>query len=84
MANQQNSNQKSGNPLGNFGYIAMGILALVALFYAAKLAFSLIYIIAPVLFIITLVMDRNVVIGYGKWIINLFKANPLYLSLIHI
>jgi len=78
MANQQNSNQKSGNPLGNFGYIAMGILALVALFYAAKLAFSLIYIIAPILFVITLVMDRNVVIGYGKWILNLFKANPLY------
>jgi len=74
MANQQ----KSSNPLGNLGYIAMGILALVALFYAAKIAFSLIYIIAPILFIITLVMDYKVVTGYGKWIINLFKANPLY------
>jgi len=74
MANQQ----KSSNPLGNLGYIAMGILALVALFYAAKLAFSLIYLIAPILFIITLVMDYKVVTGYGKWIINLFKANPLY------
>lgn len=74
MANQQ----KSSNPLGNLGYIAMGILALVALFYAAKLAFSLIYMIAPVLFIITLIMDYKVVTGYGKWIINLFKANPLY------
>ena len=74
MANQQ----RSSNPLGNFQYILMGIVALVVLFYAAKLAFNIIYLIAPILLIATLFIDYKVFINYGKWILNLFKSNPLY------
>ena len=74
MANQQ----KSSNPLGNFKYIAFGIIALIVLFYAAKIAFNIIYWIAPILLIATLFIDHKVFINYGKWIVNLFKSNPLY------
>ncbi len=78
MANRQSSNQQSGNPLGNLKFIAFGIIALIVLFYAAKIAFNIIYWIAPILLIATLVIDHKVFISYGKWILNLFKANPLY------
>ena len=78
MANQRSSKTQSSNPLGNLKYIAFGIIALIVLFYAAKLAFNIIYFIAPILLIATLFIDYKVFINYGKWILNLFKANPLY------
>ena len=77
MANQQKQ-QGSSNPLGNFTYIAMAIGALILLFFLARIAFNLIYWIAPFLFIATLVMDYKVVVDYGKWVLGLFKMNPLY------
>lgn len=78
MANQQFSNTKNSNPLGNLKFIAFGIIALIVLFYAAKLAFNIIYWIAPILLVATLFIDHKVFINYGKWILKLFKSNPLY------
>ena len=77
MANQQKQ-RGSSNPLGNFTYIAMAIGALILLFFLARIAFNLIYWVAPFLFIATLVMDYKVVVDYGKWVLGLFKMNPLY------
>lgn len=35
-------------------------------------------LIAPVLFILTLIMDHTVVVDYGKWIMKLFKTKWYY------
>ena len=77
MANQQKQRGYS-NPLGNFTYIAMAIGALIVLYVLAKAAFNLILWIAPFLFIATLFIDYKVVLDYGKWVLGLFKMNPLY------
>ena len=74
MANQQ----RSSNPLGSFGYIAMAVLALVAIFFIARFAFNLIYMVAPLILIATLIIDYKVVVDFGKWMLKLFKMNPLY------
>ncbi len=76
MAEQKQ--QGSSNPLGNLTYIAMAIGALIILYILAKAAFNLILWIAPFLFLATLVIDYKVVVDYGKWILGLFKVNPLY------
>ena len=77
MANQQKQ-QGSSNPLGNLTFIAMAIGALIVLYFLARIAFNLVYWISPFLFLATLVMDYKVVVDYGKWILGLFKMNPLY------
>lgn len=77
MANQQKQ-KGSSNPLGNLTFIAMAIGALILLFFLARIAFNIVYWIAPFLFLATLVMDYKVVVDYGKWVLGLFKMNPLY------
>lgn len=77
MANQQKQ-RGSSNPLGNLTFIAMAIGALILLYFLAKAAFTIVLWIAPFLFLATLVIDYKVVINYGKWVLSLFKTNPLY------
>ncbi len=77
MANQQKQ-KGSSNPLGNLTFIAMAIGALILMFFLARIAFNLIYWISPFLFLATLVIDYKVVVNYGKWMLGLFKMNPLY------
>ena len=77
MANQQKQ-RGSSNPLGNLTFIAMAIGALILLFFLARIAFNIVYWIAPFLFLATLVIDYKVVVDYGKWVLGLFKMNPLY------
>ena len=55
------------------GAITM-ILAMVVLFYLAKGFFTILAWIAPVLIILTLIINHKVVINYGKWIFNQFRT----------
>ncbi len=63
---------------GNF-WIGIGamILVMIGLFYIAKGVFTLLAWAAPVLLIITLIIRHEVVLSYGKMLINLVKRNPL-------
>ena len=58
------------------GMLAMFVM-LVALFYAAKFVFNLLWWIAPVLLIATLIIDHKVFLGYINWIIRMVKKSPL-------
>ena len=61
------------NPLGPIVSILLIILFIMGLFYIARAAFWLLSIIAPILLIITLIIDRQVVIDYGMWLVNSVK-----------
>lgn len=60
--------------------LVIGIAAiLLILWLALKVVtglYNLLWYIGPILLIATLFMDRQVVFGYGKWIVNQFKKNP--------
>lgn len=60
----------------------LGILILVAffvaLFYISKAIFFILSWVAPILLVAAFIINKSVVINYGKWIVNLFKSNPLY------
>ncbi len=58
-------------------FILVGILALVFIFWVAKGIFNLLNIIAPFLLIITLVLNYRVVVGYGKWLLDVLKRDFL-------
>ena len=66
------------NPLNSLSSILVFILVLFVLFFIARSIFQILYFVAPILLIATLVINHKVVLSYGKWIINLFKTNPLY------
>jgi hypothetical protein len=65
------------NPLGTFGGLIILILFFVALFFIAKGIFTLLSYVAPVLLILSLIIDHTAVIDFGKFIIKLFKNNIL-------
>lgn len=67
----------SNNPLGGIGAIVILILFFVALYFIAKGLFTILSWIAPVLLILTLIIDYKVIIDFGKWIIKLFKKSIL-------
>ena len=67
----------SNNPLGGIGAIIILVLFFVALYFIAKGVFTILSWIAPVLLILTLIIDYKVVLDYGKWIGKLFKNNIL-------
>lgn len=76
MTQRQYTYQSSGGGF-NIMPIIIGVLFLVGLYYIAKIAFNLLYYAAPVLLIITLLIDYHVVINYGKWIFRMLQKNPL-------
>lgn len=49
------------------------IMVMVGLFYLAKGLFTILYWVAPILLVITLIINHKVVLNYGKWILNQFK-----------
>jgi predicted membrane protein len=65
------------NPLGGIGALVVLILFFVALFFIAKGIFTILSWVAPVLLILTLIIDYKVVLDYGKWIGKLLKNNIL-------
>lgn len=54
------------------GAITM-ILGMVVLFYLAKGIFTILALVAPVLIILTLIINHKVVVNYGKWIFNQYR-----------
>lgn len=63
-------NKSNSNPI--IGIIGL-VLFLIVAFYLVKSIFWVLGLIAPVLFILTLIMDHTVVTDYLKWIVKLFK-----------
>ena len=69
--------QTDFNPLNSIIGIAIFVFILAALYFLARAVFRLLYFIAPVLLIITLVIDYKVVVNYGKWIIRMLRENTV-------
>jgi hypothetical protein len=72
---EYNFGQKPGRPFGSFGGIIILTLFFVALYFIAKGLFTVLSFVAPVLLILTLIIDYTVVIDYGKFVLNLLKNN---------
>ncbi len=64
--------------MGNWIGIIMMIVILVSLFFVVRGIFNLLYFIAPVLLIATLIIDYKVVLQFIKQLGGLFAKNPLY------
>ncbi len=58
------------------GIIIM-IMVMIGLFYVARGIFTLLAWAAPVLLILTLIIRHQVILSYGKMVLNLLKKNPL-------
>ena len=68
---------RNSNPFGAFGSIIILILFFIALYFIAKGIFTVLSYLAPILLIITLIIDYTVVLDFGKFILRLFKNNIL-------
>lgn len=66
------------NPLGSFTSILLLVLFFLGLFYIARAMFWVLSAIAPILLIITLIIDHTVVVNYGKWLVSSVKSNPIF------
>lgn len=64
------------SPFGSFTGIIITVLIFLALFYIARFVFKLLWWVAPVLLIATLIIDYKVVWGYLQWIGRTIKNNP--------
>lgn len=69
--------RSSGNPFGFVGGILLAVLFFVAIFYITKSLFTLLAYAAPVLLILTLIIDYKVVTNYLRWIFQLLKSNAI-------
>ena len=65
------------SPLSGIIGLVVLALVLVGLFMLARFIFRILAFLAPVLIIVALILDYKTVLGYGKWLINLVKENPL-------
>jgi len=65
----------NNSPFSGIVGILVGVLFILGLFYFLKFLFNLLWILLPVLLIITAVIDYKVFLSYGKWIVRLFQRN---------
>ena len=65
------------NPLNALPIILILIAVFVALWFVAKSIFTLLAWVAPVLLIAAAVINHKVVLGYGTFLLNLLKRNPV-------
>lgn len=61
----------------SFAAILLLVLFFVALFFLISGILKILAYIAPLFLIAAFIIDRNVVIGYGKWLLNMIKRKPL-------
>ena len=66
-----------GNPTNSITGIVLMVLFLIGLFYIAKFIFQLLYFLAPVMLIATLIIDYKTVWNYLQWLGRMVKRNPL-------
>ena len=78
MARRTYYNSKSNGPFGSIMSLLVVVMFFVALFFVASFVFKIMwYYIAPVLLLITLVMDHKIITGYIEWIWSKLKTNPV-------
>lgn len=65
----------NNSPFSGIVGIVVGVLFILGLFYFLKFLFNLLWILLPVLLIVTAVIDYKVFLSYGKWIVRLFQRN---------
>ena len=74
------SYQKQARTRGPFGAI-IGLVvvfaALYLLFNIVSIGWSILGFVAPILLIISLILNRQVAINYGKMLLNTIKTDPL-------
>ena len=70
--------QNRGGQFGGIIGIVMMAVIIIGLFFVLRGIFNLLYFLAPVLLIATLIVDYKVVLNYIKQLGGLFKRNPLY------
>jgi hypothetical protein len=71
-------NRKEFQIKGNtWGAIIFLVVAFVALFFIARMIFTILSYLAPVLLIATLIIDHKVFINYVKWLVDLTRRNVL-------
>lgn len=78
MAIYPGNNRQTGSPLGNWVGIAIMAVVLIGLFLVLRGIFNLLYFLAPVMLIATLIIDYKVVLNYIKQLGGLFTTNPIY------
>ncbi len=65
------------NPFNSITSILFLVLAFVALYWLATSVFKILTVAAPFMLVGALIINHNVVLSYGKWLVNLLKKNPL-------
>ena len=71
--------QQGGFQIG-FNYIVSIVIAigvLVALFFLARAVFTVLAWIAPVLLVLSLIINYRTVLNFGKWLWQLIRRSPL-------
>lgn len=77
MANNRNQRKSSSSFTGSLLGIVMVVGVLMVAWFAISGIFNILAWVAPVLFIITLVLKWQVVLDYGKFIVKTFQENPV-------
>lgn len=54
------------------------VLVIAALFWVAKSILKILAMAAPVIFLAAIIINYKVVLGYGKWLLDAFKRNPIF------
>ena len=69
--------ESSGRPFNPILGLLIVALVLVSLFMLARFVFFILSWLSPVLFIAALILDYKEVTGYGKWLIEQVRKNPI-------
>lgn len=67
----------SNNPLSALAGLLIFVVVLVALFMLARFVFRILAFLSPALIIAALILDYKTVTGFGKWLIDQVRSNPL-------
>ncbi len=68
--------QKS--PFGSIGALLILVLLFVSMYFIAKGVFTILSWVAPVLLILSLLIDYRAALGYVKFLWNMIKTKPLF------
>lgn len=65
------------NPFNNLSSVLVIIVVLVGLFFLVRGIFRLLYFLAPILLILTLVLNYRVVVDFVKYVFRMVRENPV-------
>jgi len=54
------------------------VLVVALLFWIAKSILKVLSLVAPVLLVAAVIINHKVVIGYGRWLLDSIKRNPVF------